>query len=143
MILFLDFDGVLHPEYEREPIPPDRAFCHLPRFETIMRDFPSVEIVISSMWRHQFSLENLRSRFSPDIGNRITGTTLLRSVRTSREEEIVEWLAAQNRTGERWVALDDATWQFNHHRDRLVECTWYLGLDDEVETKLRAALASY
>jgi hypothetical protein len=47
-IFFLDFDGVLHPQYEHEPVPTELAFCHLARFEAILREFPSVEIVISS-----------------------------------------------------------------------------------------------
>lgn len=67
MLLFLDFDGVLHPQYDGEPTPVSELFCHLPRFESILQDFPSVEIVISSTWRNQFTLEELRSRFSPDI----------------------------------------------------------------------------
>jgi hypothetical protein len=142
MILFLDFDGVLHPEHDREPTPADQVFCHLPRFETIMRDFPTVEIVISSMWRHQFSLEYLRSRFSPDIAGRITGTTSTQPMVDLREREILDWLAAHGRSDDLWIALDDAVWQFKQYRQRLVACTWYVGLDDEVETRLRAALAS-
>ncbi len=46
MILFLDFDGVLHPEYDGQATPADIVFCHLPRFEGVMRDYPKVEIVI-------------------------------------------------------------------------------------------------
>ena len=42
MILFLDFDGVLHPEYDRQAAPADVAFCHLPRFEAVMREHPEV-----------------------------------------------------------------------------------------------------
>lgn len=59
MILFLDFDGVLHPEYDGQATPADVVFCHLPRFEAVMRDHPEVEIVISSMWREQFPLDAL------------------------------------------------------------------------------------
>ncbi len=47
MILFLDFDGVLHPEYDGQATPADIVFCHLPRFEGVMRDYPKVEIVIN------------------------------------------------------------------------------------------------
>lgn len=48
MILFLDFDGVLHPQYEDQVVPAYVAFCHLSRFERVMRDFPAVQVVISS-----------------------------------------------------------------------------------------------
>jgi hypothetical protein len=57
-----------------------------------------------------------------------------------REQEIVNWLTARDRAGESWIAIDDAVWQFQLHRNRLVACTWYEGLDDAVEMKLRAAL---
>ena len=115
MILFLDFDGVLHPQYEDQPVPADVAFCHLPQFEAVIREFPAVEIVISSTWREQFSLANLRSRFSPDIASRIIGTTLLAKDQVTprlverREWEIVTWLTVQGRSNEPWIALDDAT----------------------------------
>lgn len=147
MILFLDFDGVLHPQHDGEPTPEDRVFCHLHRFETIMRDFPMVEIVISSMWRYQFSLDELRARFSPDIADRIIDATP-QTERTEgeylparREGEILDWLAAAGREGSPWIAIDDAAWQFQQHRDKLVACTWYVGMDDTTETQLRAALA--
>lgn len=146
MILFLDFDGVLHPQYEDQPVPADVAFCHLPQFEAVMREFPAVEIVISSTWREQFSLANLRSRFSPDIEIRIIGTTLLPKDQVAPrlvercEWEIVTWLTVQGRSNEPWIALDDAAWQFKHHRNHLVGCTGYVGLDANAELRLRAAL---
>lgn len=37
MILFLDFDGVLHPQYEDQPVPSDVVFCHLTRFTWSLR----------------------------------------------------------------------------------------------------------
>ncbi|MHB8165307.1 MAG: HAD domain-containing protein [Sulfuricella sp.] len=145
-IIFLDFDGVLHPEYDGEPTPADRVFCHLPRFEAVMRDFPLVEIVISSMWRHQFTLDQLRARFSPDIAARIIGATSETDridgqyLPARREGEILEWLAATGRKNAPWIALDDAAWQFQQHRERIVASIGYIGLDDGVETRLRAAL---
>lgn len=145
MLIFLDFDGVLHPA--SEDILADQVFCHLPRFEAIMRDFPLVEIVISSMWRYQFSLENLRARFSPDIAARIIDTTQQTEriegeyLPARREGEILDWLAAAGREGSPWIAIDDASWQFQLHRDKLVACTWYVGLDETAETQLRALLA--
>ena len=143
--LFLDFDGVLHPQYEGQAAPADVAFCHLPRFEAVMRDFPSVEIVISSTWRLQFSLDNLRARFSVDIGGRVVGATPVPDpfappLPEQRETEILAWLSANDRQHVPWIALDDAFWEFKRHRDRVVVCKSYVGLDDVVAGKLRAAL---
>ena len=147
-IIFLDIDGVLHPEHIDEPTPVDEVFCHLPRFEAVMRDFPAVRIVISSMWRYDFSLDELKARFSPDIAARIIGTTPLTDrtdityLPARRENEILDWLADSGCEATPWLALDDAVWQFDQHVNRLVPCTWYIGLDDKAALKLREALES-
>jgi len=144
--LFLDFDGVLHPQYEGVTTPAEQLFCHLPRFESLMRDFPNVEIVISSTWRYRFTLNQLRARFSPDIAARVIDVTPQTDTDeyrpTRREQEILEWLAATGNESAPWIALDDAVWQFHRHRDRVVACTWYVGLDERAAVKLRNALAS-
>ena len=147
MILFLDFDGVLHPQYDGQQVPSDVAFCHLPRFEAVMRCFPNVEIVISSTWREQFELNTLRARFSPDIALRIIGVTPLSADMLTanepkiRECEIISWLQVNNRQGEEWIAIDDCAWQFNKHKNRLIVCKGYIGMDLDVEAKLRVAMA--
>jgi hypothetical protein len=146
VIIFLDFDGVLHPQYEGQRVPDEIAFCHLPRFETVMREFPGVEIVISSLWRYQFAPSKLKARFSEDIRQRIIGTTPLLEyadgtyVPAKREGEILQWLEDNGRVGEAWLALDDAVWQFQNHRDRVVACIYYRGFDDEAADTLRARL---
>lgn len=148
MILFLDFDGVLHPEYEDQFTPVDQVFCHLPRLEETLRDFPNVDIVISSMWRYQFTLDQLRTRFSPDIALRIIGKTPQSEyfdtsyVRARREKEILSWLMDAGRTDESWVALDDCVWNFQHHLDHLVVCNAFTGLNENSETKLREMLSA-
>ena len=53
LILFLDFDGVLHPEGEDHILNGGADFCFLPRLEALLREFPWVKIVISSSWREQ------------------------------------------------------------------------------------------
>ena len=147
MILFLDFDGVLHPQYEHEPVPTELAFCHLARFEAVMREFPSVKIVVSSTWREQFSMDVLRAKFSADIAARIIGRTPLAAEAMPphmvevREWEILAWLSANKRPSEEWIALDDSAWQFKRYRNRLLACTSYIGLDSGAEAKLKAALS--
>ena len=128
MILFLDFDGVLHPQYDGQQVPLEVVFCHLSRFEAVMRCFPNVDIVISSTWREQFDLSSLRARFSSDIALRIIGVTPLSAdlppanKPKTRECEIINWLQVNNRQGEEWIAIDDCAWQFNKHKNRLIVC---------------------
>lgn len=63
MFLFLDFDGVLHPE----PLYGDgELFCRLPLLEALLREFPEVSIVVSSTWRDTRTVEELRKLFSAD-----------------------------------------------------------------------------
>jgi hypothetical protein len=140
MILFLDFDGVLHSELAPEA----DLFGLLPRLEAILRDFPDVQIVISSSWREHNSLDDLRAKFSPDIAPRIIGVTpvipRVKQVAACREREILAWLESAGKKGEHWLALDDTEWQFKDHRDHLILCARHRGLDAAVEVALRAGL---
>jgi hypothetical protein len=148
MIIFLDFDGVLHPECDGSPVPEEMAFCHLQRFESVMRDFPAVEIVISSTWRYQFPIEKLKAWFSEDIQARIIGTTPLiereegKYLPARREGEILQWLAENGRRDSNWIAIDDAAWQFLNHRSRLIACVPWKGFNDQAATALRNMLGT-
>jgi hypothetical protein len=144
VILFLDIDGVLHPD----PPQPDQRLRSLPRLVAILRDFPQVEVVISSLWRGHLTLNQLREIFPADLRERIIDVTPIAErvdgwLPARREGEILDWLEASGRAAEPWLALDDAGWQFTQHRDRLVECVFYDGLDDRVEALLRQKLATY
>jgi hypothetical protein len=145
MILFLDFDGVLHPDpcHRREQL-----FCQLPLLESVLRAVPSVEIVISSTWRLQYLLEQLQQLFSPDIGPRIIGVTPVLEVsdplrhppRYPRQIEIDAWLKQSNRSSEAWIALDDREEWFEPGLACLVCCDARTGLSEKVAKTLRRKL---
>lgn len=59
MILFLDFDGVLHPEGEDHILNGGVDFCFLPRLESLLREFPHVKIVISSSLARASPLQDI------------------------------------------------------------------------------------
>lgn len=88
MILFLDIDGVLHPD----PPQPDQRLRSLPCLIAVLRDFPLVEVVISSLWREHLLLDQLRYLFPADLRERIIGVTPI-------AERIDGWLPAR-REGE-------------------------------------------
>jgi hypothetical protein len=78
MIIFLDFDGVLHPFLDRSGA---KAFCYMPRLEKVLREFPSVQIVIASTQREVVSLALLKEQFTSDIAARIVGATPVHQIR--------------------------------------------------------------
>lgn len=125
MILFLDFDGVTHGE----PSLDADAFCQLPRIELVLREFPAVEIVISSTWRldwvqEEESLQEMRKLFANDIAPRVVGVTPdLSGKRRSdlpanretylREWECFTWLQHHRSPDTPWLALDDRAGWFS------------------------------
>lgn len=140
MIVFLDFDGVLHPFHR-----PSGAFSLLPDMERVLRDFGAVDVVISSTWREVHTLEELRAFFSPDIGSRIIGVTPVFGGFAQpyvREAEIKAWLRESGREGEDWVALDDTEWFFSPGCRNLILIEGDIGFDARVERELRRRLSS-
>jgi Swiss Army Knife RNA repair-like protein len=141
VILFLDFDGVLHPAGCHM----DRHFCELPRFEALMREYPDVRIVISSSWQRSFPLPALRALFSADIAARIIGRTLTADPdgdAKSRHQQIWFYLGRAGATSARWIALDDAERQFPRKCPQLVLCDPVRGFDELAAEQLIARLAS-
>ena len=67
--LFLDFDGVLHSMSGYR----DEAFCKLPLLEDLISDV-EVDIVVSSSWRFQHSLDELRTLLGK-LGSKVIGAT--------------------------------------------------------------------
>ncbi len=108
-ILFLDFDGVTHPE----ACTAAQLFCGLPLIEEVLLRHPRVEIVISSSWREHRGLQELQGHFSPALRERVVGCTPVYrqdpcepAQRYVREIECTSWLQS-NRPSALWLALDD------------------------------------
>ncbi|MGJ7562298.1 HAD domain-containing protein [Variovorax sp. GB1R11] len=123
-LLFLDVDGVLHPVGADYSFSSSSFFSHLPRLEELLREFRSVDIVISSDWRLAESIEQLQQYFSDDIRHRIIGATPQIDpsvvVRHQRQLEIQAWLDGNGCHDAEWVALDDWPSSFDAGFERLV-----------------------
>jgi hypothetical protein len=147
MILFLDFDGVLHPVGSTEK----QYFSRLPLLEKFLRDeAPCWQVVISSSWREYFTPAQLLEVFSPDIRSRIIGTTPAddeHSLHTTwgaqaslypREIQIRHFLAQRGLSGEDWVALDDMKGWFREAESNvhLILCDPSTGLTEDDLAKL-------
>lgn len=145
MILFLDFDGVLHSEpcYDKS-----QQFAYLPRLESVLRDFPDVRIVISSTWREKRSISQLCALFSVDIGVRIAGVTpfwqdipdIADVIGYRRHSEIEGWLRQSGEPWEAWVAIDDKPYLFRPFLKNLIRTYSAIGFDERAEISLRQYL---
>lgn len=113
-IVFLDFDGVTHPEVCKV----EQLFTCLPLIEGVLRHHTRVEVVISSSWREHHPLGALRTRFSRDIGERVARCTPVAHRDSAqpaqshvRELECRTWLAL-HRPDHPWIAIDNVPWLF-------------------------------
>ena len=145
MILFLDFDGTTHP-YGCKIF---KEFSCLPRIERVLREFPHVQVVISSWWRVSDNLDQLRSYFSLDIKDRVIGSTPVIETHSNvildpvpRHHEILQWIFENKYTGP-WVALDDDWRGFPDDCKELIKCFPDVGVDAEIEEKLRQYFNSH
>ena len=71
MLIFLDFDGVLHPD----GCNPSSYFSRAPLLEAVLRQSADFEVVISSSWRHRRPFDELVLLFSADVRKYIVGIT--------------------------------------------------------------------
>ncbi|WP_244164298.1 HAD domain-containing protein [Variovorax atrisoli] len=140
-MLFLDVDGVLHP-VETDYSFSSRFFSHLPLLEELLREFRSVDVVISSDWRLAESVEQLQRYFSEDIRHRIIGATPQldpdAAVQHRRQLEIQAWLEGNGRRDAEWVALDDWPESFEAGFTRLVFTEPKRAFDQDSFQELRA-----
>ena len=151
MILFLDFDGVLHPVGSTL----SQCFSCLPLLEEFLRtEAPSWQVVISSSWREHYSRQQILEIFSPDLRDRIIGSTSAEGDRSlhatwagqarlyPREIQIRHYLARSGLNSEDWVSLDDTSWWFRNAEanDHLVLCKPDTGLVESDLAQLRIRL---
>jgi hypothetical protein len=157
LILYLDFDGVLHPDavymrpgkgpYIDRP-PGHKLFEHAELLERVLLPYPDVKIVLSTPWLRIYkSVAKVSRRLTPDLRARVIGAAshvsmhpeLLRQ--PSRSMQI--WSDVLRRQPRDWVALDcDYLLWPTCYRDKLVRTNEILGISAPfVLAKLRAKLA--
>lgn len=139
-LLVLDFDGVLHSF--PMPVDPVHLFSNLPRLEAVLRDFPDVQLVISSSWRESHSLPELAALFSPDIAKRIIGVLPIIEIQSLADAEAVRYREVMQFLDNDvccWIALDDDPYLFPDGCPNLIECKE--GFGREEEAKLRKLLS--
>jgi hypothetical protein len=129
MILFLDFDGVLHPM----PAGDAGLFSRAPLLWQLLKACQTIEIVFSTSWReaHEFDLLvdfATHGGIEGDITHRFLGATP--ELDRLREDECRAWMQA-NRPGGDWIALDDNATMFKPGCPNLHLVNYTTGLTDE------------
>jgi len=145
VIIFLDFDGVLHDI----GCASKNLFRHASRFSAVLRDHPDIEVVVSSAWRKDAgNLAELAGHFPVDVRHRFVGVTDIESdvaEPRQREHECWQWLCAHGREHVRWIAVDDSPDNFGPDlpgAGAVLFTDPSAGLDDEAAAILRAMIAA-
>ena len=127
MVIFLDFDGVLH----RKCVD---TFELIPNFIKVLDLYPKVEVVISSNWRLGMSNEAYFKIFGKYV-DRIIGQTPNINPE-NRELEILEFVNMHKI--DKFIAIDDDCrgTLFSQSCEWLFKTDYYRGLDSETTVKL-------
>lgn len=133
-VIFLDFDGVLHPEFCHE----SRHFECVQHLANACGERDDLDIVISSTWRHTKDLSNLKACFPESLARRIVGVTSAyaaleglpsKVLPFEREAECLGWIRANRPGHARWIAVDDRPWLYRPFCPELFLVPGKTGLD--------------
>lgn len=158
-ILFLDYDGVLHPDevYDTKEFglilnaPGMHLFEYVGHLEEILNEYPDVHIVLSTSWVRAFGFDEAKSYLPESIQGRVIGGTFHRRESLlggwssdwpmyTRYQQIQQWLSRKFVAS--WVALDnDAVGWPADKADFLVHTDDWKGLSEEAsKQRLRERL---
>lgn len=156
-VLFLDFDGVLHPDavYLNRQGPTLKAegalFMWAPILAQVLGEFPMVSVVLSTSWVRYLGHKRALGYLPSELGNRVIGATWHSSMAKGWADENV-WdgktrydqicrYAARSQL-QHWIALDDDVqgWA-EDSAQHLVACAPDLGLSSaQTQSQLRFRL---
>lgn len=135
-LLFLDFDGVLHPTSSGVADLFCRAYQLLEALEGA-----DCAIVISSSWRHHHDMFTLLDKLPQRLAARVVGATGEAHLgRWPRYNEILTFLRG-NVPAADWRALDDSLLEFPPRCPELIACHPNFGFSAEQHSELKRWLA--
>lgn len=147
IVIFVDFDGVLHRLGEEafdehfNLIKNANLFCWRSILEDLLEPHPAVRIIVSSDWRRLFGDEALMRLLGRDLGQRFVG--VVETYNSSRAAEII--VDASRRKLDYWLAVDDDPSVLEARRQgdqRFVGCSSDTGLSAPVvQREIRLKLA--
>lgn len=150
MILFLDYDGVLHPDsaylINGSPVlkGDGELFMWAPLLTDVLANFPEVRIVLSTSWARELSYSRARHKLPPALRDRTIGATWHSAMaaplagfrmqltwydQVTRYQQIKRYAGRAGLTD--WVAVDDQPegWTVED-QDKLVHTNGDIGLSD-------------
>ena len=132
MILFLDFDGVLHPNFIGTQL-----FSCTNQLWKILRARPYVLVVFSTSWRESYRPEELLDFATfgggEDLAHRFVGQTPRIRAHSDYEPRGLEcqrWLDENGHSETAWLALDDIRHNFHGGHPNLYVVDGRIGLTD-------------
>jgi hypothetical protein len=145
LIVFLDFDGVLHPD---PCLQAARLFENAPRLALALYDFPQVALVLSTAWRQAGTFEQLVVLLPEVLRHRVIGVTpnfsdfasAAELVPYRRQAECLRWMQQSGLKDDAWLALDDRPSGFTPYCENLIGCNPQYGFDADVSARLQSAL---
>jgi len=145
MILFLDFDGVLHPDPCFDEA---RLFEHAPILAAALTPYADVAVVLSTAWRTQRKLTELVAPLPAGLRERVIdvtppcvfGEAPVELLPYRRQAECVQWLRARGEEQLPWLALDDRASLFEPYCEQLILCESRVGLTEATVVRLKNAL---
>ena len=148
-ILFLDYDGVLHPfnetgeslQLQREE--PVALFSFAPTLEALLDDVDpagQIAIVLSTTWAQRTHWTSARNYLPESLKNRVTGGTHPAPV--ARGIQIELHAIDYGIPDTDWIAIDDDDYGFpTQHVGRLVKCNPHIGIScPKTQQELREKL---
>lgn len=163
--LFLDFDGVLHPDevYRIKGKPTLKGEGSLFMWESVLVDLMAehrnIQIVLSTSWVRELGFHRARGYLSDRLRSKIIGGTWHSRMKHDREEfnrPNTTWWDQATRYQQimryvnraqlsHWIAIDDQVkgWD-DRYRDNLIQTQPYFGIGDKsVQQQIAMFLAKY
>jgi hypothetical protein len=141
MILFLDFDGVLHRNFCKKEDYFSRASILMDALGN-QTQTTGPKIVISSSWRFHHEFDEILRLLPKELGLLITGATPeVEPGRYQRYREIRAYLSLLQGNPD-WRALDDDIRAFPEKCGQLIACDGRVGIDSTSAKHLRKWLSN-
>jgi len=126
-IIFLDFDGVLHPENPA----PNQLFSNAYMLDNFLRDY-QCQVIVTSSWQFSPKYQSFLNILPGFLAKSITGETQCSfKGNASRLKEINHYLHMKHLSNIDWVAIDDKSEKFPDNFSQLILCDSLTGITEK------------